>query len=649
MKGRVYFIGAGPGDPELLTLKAQRILRSADYVLYADSLVHPTITRFTRSGAVVEGSSGLHLEQIVERIVAAVREGKMVARVHSGDPALYGALFEQMARLEEAGVPQEIVPGVSSVFAAAAKLGVELTVPEVVQTVIFTRAEGRTPMPAGERLRDLARHQATLVLFLGIAHLRKVVDELRAGGYPAETPVAVAYKVTWEDEQIIRGTLADIESKVREAGFKKQALILVGRALDPALKRTAPAASHLYDRTFSHMFRKGDARGVGKGRGEGMGGATPDSPLPLAIVTRTRPGTRLAARLCRAFERSTLYAPTEFASEVELSRSQGPSPLTLHPYTGSVLSLLRDLFPRCTALVCVLPLGIVVRAIGGLAADKHADPAVVVMDEAGKFAISVLAGHAGGANELARRLATITDGQVVITTAAETHGLLAVDLLGKESGWIIANPENVTPVSAAVVNGDVVGVWHEAGTPERAGGCSSLFALSPHVRRVDALEELLDDTHRAALVITHRSFESLPAPLRAKAVVYHPSCLVAGIGCTRGASAEEIEVAVRRTLTEQGLAFASLRKLASIDLKREEAGLIAFARKYGMAIEFFSPEQLNQLPVPTPSAAAFDAVGAWGVAEPAALLSAGSETPLVKKAKVGRVTVAIANTCMTAR
>ncbi len=595
-------------------------------MLYADSLVHPDIAGLAKRRAVVECSSGLHLEEIMARMVAAAREGKVVARVHSGDPAIYGAIFEQMVRLEEAEVPYEIVPGVSSVFAAAAKLGVELTVPEVVQTVIFARAEGRTPMPAGERLRELAQHQATLALFLSIARLRKVVDELRAGGYPPDTPVAVVHRVTWEDEQIIRGTLADIEGKIRQAGFKKQALILVGRALDPALKRTGQTASHLYDRTFSHMFRKGD------------GGEEKQAPtLPLVIVTRTRPGTLLAARLGPELEGSALYAPAQFAGEVELPYGQPPQPVTVHPYTGSVLPLLRDLFPRCAALVCVLPLGIVVRAIGGLATDKRADPAVVVVDEAGKFAISVLSGHAGGANELARRLARITGGQAVITTAAETHGMCAVDLLGKEVGWIIANPENVTALSAALVNGEIVGVW----------GCSPLAALPGHVRRVEFLEELLDDVYGAALVITHRSLESLPAPLRAKAVVYHPKCLVAGIGCTRGVTAEEIEMALRQTLTEQGLAFAALRNLASIDLKREEAGGVAFAQRHGLATEFFSPNQLNQVRIPNPSDVVFDAVGAGGVAEPAALLSAGSARLLVEKVKVGRVTVAVADACTT--
>src|SRR5713101_2923673 len=269
----VYFIGAGPGDPELLTLKASRLLREADVILYADSLVSPAITQFAKPGVTVQGTSGLHLEAIVAKMIVAARAGQIVARVHSGDPAVYGAIREQMTRLREAGVPYEVVPGVSSAFAAAARLGVELTVPEVAQTLILTRCAGRTPMPERENLRDLAAHQATLGLFLSVSRIEEVVAELTAGGYPANTPVAMVYRVSWPEERIVRGTLADIAAKVRETGIKKHALILVGRVLEPEPR----VYSHLYDQTFSHGLRKAQ---VNERRG-------------TAIVARTRPGSVL--------------------------------------------------------------------------------------------------------------------------------------------------------------------------------------------------------------------------------------------------------------------------------------------------------------------------------------------------------------------
>jgi precorrin-4 C11-methyltransferase len=257
MTGKVYFIGAGPGDPELLTLKGRRLLGEADVVIYADSLVHPGICAFARPGATIIGSAALTLEEVWERMYAACAAGQTVARVHSGDPALYGALHEQLVRLERAGIPYEIVPGVSSALAAAAVLGLELTVPGVAQTVIFTRRPHRTTRLANEDLRALARHGVTMVLFLSVASIQAVVDDLLAGGYPPTTPAAVVYRATWEDEQVLRGTLADLPAQVRAAKLTKQALILVGPALDPALRAGAvDYRSHLYSAEFSHLYRR---------------------------------------------------------------------------------------------------------------------------------------------------------------------------------------------------------------------------------------------------------------------------------------------------------------------------------------------------------------------------------------------------------
>ena len=260
-KGKVYFVGGGPGDPELLTLKAKRVIESADMVIYADSLVHPSIAGFARPGAEVHGSKGLTLAEIMELTVGAVTQGKTVARVQSGDPAIYGAILEQMRVLEREGIEYEVIPGVSAAFAAAAVLKAELTVPEVSQTVIMTRAEGRVAMPPGEKLRNLASHGCTLVIFLSITRTARIVRELRAAGYPKETPVAVVYRVGWPDQQVIRGTLADIGGKVREAKISLQALILVGQALDPSLRQPnqpqeTSATSHLYSADYTHRYRR---------------------------------------------------------------------------------------------------------------------------------------------------------------------------------------------------------------------------------------------------------------------------------------------------------------------------------------------------------------------------------------------------------
>ncbi len=258
----VSFIGAGPGAPDLITVRGRRRLARADVVLYADSLVHPGILRYAKAGAEVRGTASMTLEEITALMVAAARAGKRVVRVHSGDPSLYGAIHEQMGRLAAAGVAYELIPGVSAVSAAAASLGVELTRPGLAQTVILTRAGGRTGMPPGEALEDLARHRATLVLYLSTAHLATVVRDLRAGGYPESTPVVVVYRASWEDERILRGTLATIAGQVRAAKLTRQALILVGRVFGADSR--AEARSRLYDPSFSHLYRRG-ARAKGGG------------------------------------------------------------------------------------------------------------------------------------------------------------------------------------------------------------------------------------------------------------------------------------------------------------------------------------------------------------------------------------------------
>lgn len=247
----VHFVGAGPGDPELITVKGQRLIAAADTVIYAGSLVNPALLAFAKPGAEIMNSAAMTLDEVVAAIAAAVGEGKQVVRLHTGDPSLYGAIKEQMDALDDRGIPSEIVPGVSSFLAAAAALRCEYTLPEVSQTVIVTRLEGRTPVPEREKLVQLAAHRATMCIFLSVHMLDNVVAELTAGGYPSDTPVAVVQKATWPDEQIYRGTLANIAATVAAAGVDRTAMIVVGRCLEGDY-----ALSKLYSPDFGHMFRE---------------------------------------------------------------------------------------------------------------------------------------------------------------------------------------------------------------------------------------------------------------------------------------------------------------------------------------------------------------------------------------------------------
>ncbi len=259
LEAKVYFVGAGPGDPDLITVKGARILAGADLVLYAGSLLAPGMLAACRPGAELHDSAKMTLEEMVPLMASAVRQGRSVARIASGDPTIYGALHEQMEALDKAEIPYEIVPGVTSATAAAAALGIELTVPDIAQSVILTRLEGKTKMPQGEKLSDLARHQTTMVIFLSTQNIREVVDELMQG-YPPETPVAVVQKASWgTQEKIVRGTLADIAEKVKKAKIVWTAVVIVGAAAGRGSAdgaRLAGRRSRLYAPDFSHGYRQ---------------------------------------------------------------------------------------------------------------------------------------------------------------------------------------------------------------------------------------------------------------------------------------------------------------------------------------------------------------------------------------------------------
>jgi len=251
---KIYFIGAGPGDPELLTLKAKKILEKSDIVIYAGSLINKEILKSAKKEAFLYDSSTMDLDEIFKIYEEAKRAGKTVARIHSGDLSIYSALQEQLDWCEKEGIDAEVIPGVSSFQAAAATLKQELTLPGVSQTLILTRISGRTEVPEEENLGDLARAKATMAIFLSVQEIEKVVDQLK-NGYGEETPVVVVEKASWPEERKIIGTLGTIAKKVKESGIKRQALIVVGDVLRKAYQK-----SKLYDADFEHGFRKKKGR-----------------------------------------------------------------------------------------------------------------------------------------------------------------------------------------------------------------------------------------------------------------------------------------------------------------------------------------------------------------------------------------------------
>ncbi len=260
--GKVWFVGAGPGDPDLITVKGRDLIASASAIIYAGSLVSETAMRWAPAGCEIADSKDMDLEQITDWLIAKAQTHtqphKTVIRLQTGDPGLYGALIEMVQPLDAAGIEVGVVPGVSSAMASAATAVESLTLPEVTQTVIFTRVEGRTPMPEGESLQALAQHHTTLCIFLSITLLKKVHSELLAAGWSEDAPVLVVQKASWPDEEkIVRGTLRDIRDRCIAEKITSQAMIIVSPALGarhwPELKK-----SKLYDKTFTHRFRKAE-------------------------------------------------------------------------------------------------------------------------------------------------------------------------------------------------------------------------------------------------------------------------------------------------------------------------------------------------------------------------------------------------------
>jgi precorrin-4/cobalt-precorrin-4 C11-methyltransferase len=236
------------------------LIGRADCIIYADSLVDPAVCQYAKAGAQIHGSSTLTLEAMMDIMITAVTQNQFVVRLQSGDPGIYGAMHEQRRILDRAGVTYTIVPGVSSVFAAAAVAGVELTVPDVAQSLILTRREGRVEMPKKETLRSFASHGTTLAIFMSITRVRQVVEDLLAGGYTEDTPAMVVYRATWPEQQIIRATLATLVQDVKKARISRQALIIVGRALavsDEVADDEIVHRSHLYSPDYKHLFRGG--------------------------------------------------------------------------------------------------------------------------------------------------------------------------------------------------------------------------------------------------------------------------------------------------------------------------------------------------------------------------------------------------------
>ncbi len=247
----VFFVGCGPGDPELITVKAKKLIQKADVVVYSGSLIPPAILKLCKKGKLYD-AAGLVREEIFEILYKNAKKEKLVVRLHDGDPSIYGAIKEQIDNLKEKGISSTVVPGVTAFLASAAALETQLTLPGVTQTIIVTRAESRTKVPKREKISELAKHKATLIFYLSVHLLSDIVKECLAGGYKKSTPVAVVYRASWKDQKIVKGKLSDIAEKIRMEKITRTAIVIVSEVIDSKTYEY----SKLYDKKFSHGYRK---------------------------------------------------------------------------------------------------------------------------------------------------------------------------------------------------------------------------------------------------------------------------------------------------------------------------------------------------------------------------------------------------------
>ena len=612
IRNPVLFVGAGPGDPELITVKGQHALMEADLVIYAGSLVPKTLLQWVKPEAETLSSASLNLDEIIDIIDNAVSMDKKVVRLHTGDPSLYGAIFEQMTELQKRSIPYRVIPGVTAAFAAAAAMGIEFTLPEISQTLIFTRMAGRTPVPEKENLASLAAHQTSMAIYLSISMIDEVADIL-AQSYGKNATCAVVFRASQPDEKVITTKIEDLASQVKKENITRQALIIVGKVLEISHKDLV-ATSKLYDKQFTHGHRRKSysMRTTKKNK--------------LAVWAITPNGVDLAKTIA------------EKLSDVDIFITDKLPTKRIQTKTFETLAdTLSEQFRRYDRHVFIMATGIVVRMIAPLIQSKVEDPAVVVVDDRGNHAISLLSGHLGGANALAAEVAELIRARPVITTATDVNQIVAIDVLAKEKHLYIENPQAIKTVNMALLKGEPIGLHDPFGLLE-----DSIDAI-PWSDEILAQQSETPEKRRKEDIISRVFIDDVTINLPPEVLVLRPPTLIAGMGCNRNTPMEEMKHLLETVLAKFHLSGISLCGLASINLKDAEPGLIALAETLGLPLHFYAKEELNQVKdIKNPSSMVEKHIGVKSVCEASAILAAQNGTLVAPKQTTRNVTVAIA-------
>ena len=587
----VHFVGAGPGACDLITVRGMNRIKEADVIIYAGSLVNPELLSYAKADCEIYNSAHMTLEDVVSVMREAEAAGKGTVRLHTGDPSVYGAIREQMDLLDECGIAYDVCPGVSAVFGAAASLACEYTLPDVTQTLILTRAEGKTPVPEKENLRSLAAHRASLVLYLSSGLARKVRQELLLGGYAEDTSVAVVYKATWPEEKIIRTILSKLPEDMEAAGITKTALIIVSPALGSVYEK-----SRLYDAAFATEYR----------------GATeiafPAGIRRVLLITCSVRGYATMQKMAKKLEN---ISGAEIITKVKCEALPEVS------MKGTVKACVDAYFEQVDAIVFVTASGIAVRSVAEHLTHKSKDPAIVCMDECGKHVISLVSGHAGGANALTQMLADVMWATPVITTATDVEGRFSIDEYAREHNLVVTDWAKAKAISAEVLAAGAEPVWldeAEVLQEEEKNECEmrkeqkstgidvGKIENDGCKNEVDGCENEVDgcknrvDVKRLQIGSHQVIITPKDGSVDVQTLQLIPRCIVAGVGCKKGTPVDKIEHAVQDAFAKAGLRMEALCAVVSINLKKEEAGLLEFCETRNVPFETYAAEELQAVP-----------------------------------------------------
>ena len=574
----VHFVGAGPGAADLITVRGAELLRKADIIIYAGSLVNRELLSYAPETAKIYDSKNMNLQQIIEVMKDAEKAGLETVRLHTGEPSLYGAVREQMDELDKLGIEYDSCPGVSAAFGAAAALNLEYTLPEVSQSLIITRMEGRTGVPEGESIESFAAHNASMAIYLSAGMLEELSARLINGGYRPDTPAAIVYKATWPEEKKFVTTIAQMAETAKKEGIRNHAVVLVG----DAVRHEKYDKSKLYSDEFTTEFR---TAGVVNNIDE-LGTVGDD-----VTVKQDRVGEAIQkeiyGKVMNRFAETDIFVFTDRAEKLadkvkEIMSDLGNCDIAIFRCRmDEVKKRLSYSFEEKRAAVFISATGIAVRAVADYVKDKLSDSPAIVISEDGRYVIPLLSGHMGGANNLATAIADRLGAFKVITTATDISGGFQLDNYAKSHQLHIMDRDIIKQIADislskrydALTENDnkaannkhmssKIGDDHD--NPDHADGYNE-----DHVKEI--VEKLICEGS------------------------LKPKKYYLGIGCRRGKAYGDIRKAVESFLKDNEIDISEVAAIASIDVKKDEEGIRRFANVERLPFVVFSAEALQSL------------------------------------------------------